>query len=355
MKRYLSISILALIGLLLALIFHNLIGVRKDFFNELWGPAFLLLHRQNPYDTSPLKADLAPIWLPMAKGLFLPLGWLRADVAAKIWFLFSILVLLFTARLVLKDEKSPWVIALSGLFVSFFPPTIHHFVLGQFSLFATLCLLLATKWAQARRDWLAAFSLALALTKPQLGLFAAVGLGIFYFQRGAWRDVLLFYTKTFFSALLLSLPLFLVSPGWPFTWRANLRANPSTWAQPSLFLFASGAEKFWSIFLAIFSGLILCILIWQKQAPLPAMEWTLAITPIFAPYIWSWDFVLLLPLWVSTFAKTNLRNKIILSFAYLLGWAGMFYAQIQGNGNNQFFWWVPLWFAGVPVILSKEA
>ncbi|MGC8856854.1 MAG: glycosyltransferase family 87 protein [Anaerolineae bacterium] len=351
MKRYLPTFILLLIGLLAVMSFHRIVGGRKDFFNELWGPAFLLVHGQNPYDTSPLQTDLAPVWFPMAKGLFFPLGWLPADFAAQIWFLFNLIALLFIVALTLKDERSPWVIALSGLFAFFFPPTIQHFVLGQFSIFAMLCLLLATKWAQARRDGLAAFCLAMALTKPQLGLFAAIGLGIFYFQRNAWQGVFAFYAKTFFSAVLLSLPLFLVSPDWPATWLANLRANPSSWAQPSLFLLASGTWKIWSIFIAFFSGLILCILIWQKQAPLAAMEWMLAITPIFAPYIWSWDFVLLLPLWISTFAKTNTRNKIILFFAYLLGWAGMFSSQIYGNGNNQFFWWAPLWFMGILTLM----
>jgi len=355
MKRALSLLMLSLPGLLIALIFAPLVGVRKDFYNEIWGPVFLLLHGQNPYDTSPLKADLAPLWLPMAKGLFFPFGWLQPDTAASIWFFLNIIALLLVTWLALKDETSPWLSGLAGLFVYFFPPVIHHFVLGQFSIFAMLSLLLAVRLAQAKQDWPAAFGLALALTKPQLALFAAIGLGAFYFRQNRWRGLLLFYSKTLFVAFLLSLPLFLAFPAWPFTWLANLRANPSTWAQPSIFLIASGAWKTWAILFALSLGLLLCVRIWRKQAPAAAMEWTLAITTLFAPYIWSWDFVLLLPLWLSTFARSGTRNKIMLFIVYLLAWGGMFSAQRYGDGNNQFFWWVPLWFVGWLAFLSPWA
>ena len=52
---------------------------RKDFYNELWGPAYLLVNGQSPYDTPILDPVLPAVWLPMAIGFFFPLGWLPKD------------------------------------------------------------------------------------------------------------------------------------------------------------------------------------------------------------------------------------------------------------------------------------
>ena len=151
MKRYSSLLMLVWVALFAVLVIKNIVSVRKDFYNELWGPAHFLVNRQNPYDTASLKPDLPAVWLPMAISLYSPLGLLDASTAAYVWFLFNALSLCVIVWLVVKDEKSLWVALVAGLFAYFFPPVIKHFVLGQFSIIVLLCLLLAAKSAELTR------------------------------------------------------------------------------------------------------------------------------------------------------------------------------------------------------------
>jgi hypothetical protein len=343
--------VLALAALSVPFVLGDVVQLRMDFYNEIWAPTHLLVHGESPYDTSSLNPGLPPIWFPMAKGLFAPLGWLNETTATYLWFLFNITELLGIMVLALGDSKPPWIAGLTGLFVYFFPPTINHLVLGQFSITAAFSILLAAKFTERRRDWLSAFLLALALTKPQLGFFAAIGLGFFYFDLMRWRGVAAYFTKVFCMALVLSLPLFLVSPAWVTDWLANMQGNP-VWAHPSIFIVLSGSWNTLGVGIGLLIGIIVCVYAWKIYKPGTAMQWTLGLTTLISPYIWSWDFVLLLPLWISTFSQTNQRNKIILGFVYLIGWAGMVFSQIKANGNNQAFWWVPLWFVGAIAVIT---
>jgi hypothetical protein len=351
MKRYSSILILVLISALSAVIFQNTVGARKDFYNELWGPAYLFVHGNNPYDTLSLNPVLPAVWLPMGIVFFAPLGWLNETAAAQTWYLINVVELFVVLWLALGDSKSALTAGLAGLFAFFFPLTINHFALGQFSITAMLGLSIAAKFAEKKKDWLAAFLLALALTKPQLGFFAAIGLGFFYFTSSGPRGAIQFYAKTFCVALILCLPFFIASPAWIQSWLANMQRNPS-WAHPSIFLMLGGNWKNVSFGIALLAGIAATLFAWKKNSPEPAMQWTLGATAIFTPYIWGWDFVLLLPLWISTFARAHWKNKIFLTVVYLLAWAGMLFSQISANGNNQAFWWVPLWFMGAIAIMK---
>jgi hypothetical protein len=66
--------------------FDLIVQPRKDFYNELWGPAHLLVRGESPYDTSSLNADLPAVWPPMAIGVFAPLGWLSEKTASRLAF-----------------------------------------------------------------------------------------------------------------------------------------------------------------------------------------------------------------------------------------------------------------------------
>jgi hypothetical protein len=82
------------------------------------------------------------------------------------------------------------------------------------------------------------------------------------------------------------------------------------------------------------------------------MMWSLGITTIVTPYVWSWDFVLLLPIWMYTFIQGGWKRRTLLLIFYAVAWYGMALIQAQESSNNQYFWWVPLWFIGTLALLT---
>lgn len=345
-KRRLSILILAGIACLAAAAFWGLGGARKDFYNELWAPAHLLVQGENPYDTSSLESDLPPLWLPPAVGVFAPLGWLPEGIATQVWLLVSLAALALTVWLCLEKWGSIPVLLLAALTVFLFPPALNHLALGQFSIISTLGCLLAALCAERKRPWAEAFLLALALAKPQLAFLAALGLGFHTLRQEGFASLLRFGLRTGAAFLLLSLPVILVHPGWLQDLSVNLRSNPD-WPHPSLFTFLRTAVGAWAFplwGLVLLGGISACWRLWKTLPPKAAMPWTLALTVPLAPYIGSWDFVLLLPLWVWIFSRVGWKRRFFLLAAYLAGWAGMAAIQLSSDFSNLRFWWVPFWF-----------
>lgn len=354
LKRFdtaVSVPVLLLITLFFVSIYWPRIIARTDdfstdFYNELWGPTRLLTKGQSPYHTASLNPILPAVWLPMVIGVFSPLGLLNAEIAARVWFIVNVLELLLMIGWSLRGKWTVYSTVLVGFLVFFFPPVLNHILLGQFAITAIVCLLASAHFAEKRNDWLAAFLLALGLAKPQLGILAVFGLGVHYFRIGGFKLLLRFGAQTFLAAVLMSLPLFIAYPAWIPDWIASAQSN-YTWIQPSLFstltqFFGASGTIPWA--LVALGGCIICLHIWKNNPPLPAMTWSLALTLIISPYLWSWDFVLLLPLWVETFAEANWKRKIFLFVTYLIGWLGFAYVQHLPDSSNDMFWWFPLWF-----------
>ncbi len=346
---WLRIGLLALMTCLAAAVFWNLGSGRRDFYNELWAPAHLLVQGKNAYDTSSLGTELPPLWLPPALGVFTPLGWLPEEAAGRVWLLLSLAALALTVSLSLRRESSFSSLLLAALLAFFFPPVVNHLALGQFSILASLCCLLAARCAVQSRPWPEAFLLSLALGKPQLAFLAAAGLGFYHFRQEGLPGAARFGLRVGVAALMLSLPVILLSRGWLASLAAGFAVNPA-WPHPSLFTFiqvlaGAWAWALWGLVAA--AGVYACWRLWHVLPPLEAMAWTLALTPVLAPYIGSWDFVLLLPAWVLVFSRADAKRQVFLLLAYLAGWAGMAAVQLSADFSNWRFWWVPLWSLGV--------
>jgi hypothetical protein len=210
-------------------------------------------------------------------------------------------------------------------------------------------------FADKRRDWLAAFFLALALSKPQLGILALFGLSFFYFRRGGFGDLFRFGMQTALVSLVLTLPLFIFHPAWIPDWIKSMQSN-YTWMHPSLFSifrqFLGGwGTLLWAALLMI--ALVITHQLWTKLSAPIAMLWSLGITTIVTPYVWSWDFVLLLPIWMHTFTQADWKRKAFLLLIYATAWYGSAIIQAQAGSQNQSFWWVPIWFIGM-LALAKD-
>lgn len=350
-----SILVFALIGSLFALLFGNFVKPRMDFYNELWGPAYLLVHGQSPYETSSLNSNLPAAWFPMAIGFFFPLGWLSEHPAQQVWFIFSLVELCAVIFIAQGNGRTLYSSAALALLCLFFPSTLYHFYIGQISITVTLCLILAMHLIQSDRHWLASFFVALAFSKPHLAFLAALGFSFHYYRQGKWKGMTAFWGRTLIWALALCLPLFIAYPNWIPDALHAMSQNP-IWSYPSLFVLFERFFGSWGYLLWIFTSIITIWInqsLWKKFQPIHATYWSLALAPLVSPYVGSWDFVILLPLLICTFVSIDWKRKIILILFYALAWIQMAQIQKLEVSHNHYFWWVPLWFLGLSALLTN--
>lgn len=318
--------------------------VTGDFRSNLWATSNLLVHGASPYAVKSLFPRMNALWLPMAIGTLFPLGWLSEADATRLWFIWNALALCGILSFALEWRKIPPLPLISiVLLACLFPPTITHFQLGQFSLTAILSLLLALWLVRARRDWPAAFFLALAFTKPQLAALFAIGLAVYYARQWGARGAILLALKTLLWVFVMTIPLFLADPAWPIGLVDNFHQNPS-YMTPSLYYQLQAA---WGgpglILWAVLGVLALAInsAIWERLDPTEAAAWSLALTALVSPYIWTWDFVLLLPLLAFQAVRFGIGQRLVLLLGYAFYWLWILQVASGAPAGNEQFWWVP--------------
>lgn len=351
--QYSSAFVLALTASVLGFLFWKLALPRMDFYNELWGPAFLLTRGQSPYDTASLAPDLPAAWFPMAIGFFFSLGWLSEESALRVWYVFNILEIALLVYLAQGNRLALQNTAALALFCFFFPPTLNHINLGQFSITATLCWTSAVYFLERDKRWAAAFLTALALSKPHLGALALLGLAYRDYLYCGFRAAFSFWAKILAACLVLCLPLFAAYPNWIPDAIVSMGSNPP-WAYPSLYILFERFLGNWGRLLWGFTALIALgvnFWLWKKLQLREALYWSLALTPLATPYIGSWDFVILLPLLILTYINADWKGKVFIWAAYVAAWYGMAQVQMQEISHNHFFWWVPLWFLGISAVV----
>ena len=337
-----------------AAIYWNLLPPRKDLYNELWGPVYLLIQGKSPYDTASLNPVLPAAWLPMSIGFFAPLGWLSEEVALRSWFLFSLVEIALVILLVRQSNRSVANLFLVSIFAFGFPSTIYHLLLGQFSITTTLSVVMALFLILKEKHWLGAFLLALGLSKLHLMTLPMLGLSLFYFHRSGIKSVFAFWGRVFAACLVLCLPLFIAYPNWIPDAIQSMTSN-APWAFPTLqkffvYTFGSFGMVLWGI--SIVLTVLLSIFLWKRLDTVSATFWNLGLALLISPYIGSWDFVTLLPLWLHTFLPASRRWKVFMAVSYGIAWFLM--ARIQGleESHNHYFWWVPLWFLATSAIVT---
>lgn len=352
---YASVLALGMVAFFSGWLFWRLITPRMDFYNELWAPAWQLVHGASPYDTSVLDANLPAAWFPMAIGLFFPLGWLPETLALQVWFIFNILALCLLILLLQEAGRSAFLAFLLALFCFFFPPVLYHLILGQITVTVTLSLILATRFMLRDRRWVSAFFVALALSKPHLVILPILALSLYVHRREGLRGMLSFWVRVLLCSLALCLPLFVAYPNWIPDAISSMASNP-IWLYPSLFIVYQRAFPGWEVLLwGLTVALVLLFgwRLWKRLSLMDAVCWSLALSPLISPYVGSWDFVVLLPLLFLAFVDAGWKRRGILILAYLLAWVGMALVQVQPSSDNHFFWWVPLWFIIIIALLRR--
>ena len=298
MKLYFLLVIALIASVLFVLFFRYTPG--WDFRNNLWAPAYLLSHQQSPYHIQVLFDNSTAIWLPMSIGLLFPLGLLPLQQAYNLWLLLNIVALFFIVYYSFHSGRKISVFLGIILLMILFRPTLGLLDLGQFSLIACFLFLVIIQFDDKLHPFIIGVLLAVALTKPQLAMFFIPSYSILYAKEKGVKNLLLLWLYIGTGMLITSLPVWILHPAWLPDFIANLQQNPD-WMQPNLYaLFSQYLRNFQTPVMVIFfiSGMAINLLLPFWLPKKPALLWSLALTTIFSLYLWSWDFVLLYPLFI---------------------------------------------------------
>lgn len=320
-----------------------------DFRNNLWAPAYLITQRESAYNINLIFNDSNSIWFPQVIGLFFFLGFLPQYLAANTWLILNIALLLVLIRYLIRQPDHKKIkslyLGLLVLSVFLFPPTIRHLVLGQVDILLMMSLIAGVYSIERQQLILGGFLFALALVKPQHCIVVLPSAFIYLlFAKRALRDGLKVFIATCFFVILQTAPLWFSGSIWVNDFLSNLQKNPD-WAQPSIFSIlhnSLGAIGF-AFWLIIYATIIVInFQIWSKNKPEKAVLWSLASTAIISPYLWSWDFVLLLPLFIDTIIRlSNTLSKLILLTFYIICFFGSIFALQSGTASDEVLWWFP--------------
>lgn len=361
MKQTKSIVIIASVILVLALcIVYSArfrLPIGWDLRNNLWGPAFLLTHDGSPYAVNLLFDNSNAVWFPMLIGLLFPLGWLTQNQVAGIWMVGNVASLFIICWLVSGKPRPPLTtFALTAACVLVFPATITHLLQGQFTIIAMLLLWLVARDVNKNNFVFKGFVIAMALTKPQLSLLVLPGLVIAHARISGFKATLRFIGSTCLWIPLLLTPLWLVYPGWTADFIMALQRNQVSWAQPSLYSLlplwlGTAGLLIWGMLAS--GGFVINIWVWLNRRPETAVLWSMALTTLVSPYIWSYDFVLLAPLAVHTAFWANTSTaKMIMGIGYAISWGATVWIRLSTDNSDSRFWWVTWLFIAVTCVAA---
>ncbi|HEY9124131.1 MAG TPA: glycosyltransferase family 87 protein [Bacteroidales bacterium] len=342
------IFIMILVVAVILFVRSSVVPVMSDFEINLWRPTHLLLNGLSPYRTELFFDGLRPIWFPQIIGLFLPLGALPVQIASNIWFLISLVAL--AAQLIIFARKagvSPVFFAASAIVIALFPSTVTYFRLGQISLLVCTFFTFLAFYHDKMKPGLLGFLLAVSLVKPQLTvIFLPVFTVILWRKNGAFV-VLKTILWTILWFFLLITPLFIFYADWSSAFFRNLIENPS-WAYPTLYtltreVFTQKSLPIIITGLYLLFGIGLMLAKAKKMSEKEAMLWSLALTPVFSPVVWSWDFVFMYPLTVYLAYDHKFRvSKNIISIGFVICLV-LYITMVQrGYYYDEYSMWVPI-------------
>jgi hypothetical protein len=343
--QFVVMGSLVIVGLIfLGWLMNNLTLGGWDFRHNLWAPVSLLVQGKSPYNIKPIAPDGGAVWFPVVIGLFFPLGWISFSYASVLWLVLSISLVVILVIIAANGEK-PRILPFSlGLLIIFLHPrVIAHLQLGQYTIFAVISFLLATYVLTKGKLFWTAFFVAIALAKPQLGFLIVPGIAIACFHSGGIKSTAKYISYLIAITVLFSIPLFIGYWNWIPDFISALQQNPG-WVQPSLLSVLENRLGTPGILIWFITALIFSFIngwIWYRLPPTDAIYWSLALTPLVTPYIWSWDFVMIMPLFVRTLYQiSRIPSYFVLLGGYAVSWWLMFQIIMQTNGDDQYFMWV---------------
>ncbi len=334
-------------------IFSSILPISSDFENNLWRPSYLLLHKMSPYKTDVMFDGLKPIWFPVIIGLFFPLGAIPLYVASNLWFIFGVLCLFLMVAIAAREFNVKTIfIAIFVIAIILFPSTLAHFKLGQVTLFITMLLLLLIKYRTQLASSIIGLLLALSLIKPQLiVIFLPLYFYCLYRAEGLRKLLwVVFYTAVW--VLVFTIPLFVLYPNWIPDFLKNLSNNPF-WSYPTPYAYFQDifSIKVTAMVLAgiyLLGGIGIALVLSHRLNSNEVLLWSLALTPVFSPVIWSWDFVLMYPLMLHLAFNRRIKstsNIVIIGYGICL--TLFILMKNLEYTNDKYAVWVPLFLIGI--------
>ncbi len=342
---YLTVG-LFLFSFVVAVVVATVPSSTWDFRNNLWGPTHLLLSGRSPYRIDQLFEGSNSVWLPTAIGAFLPLGSLPLSQASMLWSMASLAALVMCVAAASRMEK-PYPLWLAcALLASFLlPSTVSHFQWGQFTLLALLLsMCVAEMLERGWKLWAVALALVLSATKPQVVLLLGVGVAVWVLRTHGLLGIVRLVMWGIGWAALLVAPLFVLFPAWIEGMLWAFERNPG-WLHPSSLVIlrqwiGDAGVIVWGVMLA--AAVVITAMLWLRIRPTLAVIWTMALTLLVTPYMWSYDFVLLLPMMTFTlFQVQRLLARLLWVVVYGLIWWQFFSLRLNSSNSDEIYWWVP--------------
>ena len=288
----------------------------SDDFVPFWTGGRLNLNGENPYDPNnverlqvaaggqpsgdyTISIMLNPPW---AVTMVMPFGIFNYQISRLVWLLFSVVIILISSQLLWLiysgSARYRWI---AILVVFCFAPSITVLEVGQITPLVLLGLSGFLYFEiKHRNDWLAGIFLVLASIKPQAAYIFWIVLLFWVIYQRRWRILL----GGLLGISILTSCTVIFNPQVITQYISSLRSYQITdWANPTigayLRYFIFGISKYWLQFIPPLLGLIWIIYHWYRNyrtwdwvSELPII---LLISQITAPYIWTYDLVILFP------------------------------------------------------------
>jgi uncharacterized membrane protein len=226
------------------------------------------------------------------------------------------------------------------------PPTLIHLALGQV-VFLCILLLLAAGTAVERDRFVLAGLCFVPIAKPQIGLLVVPGLVLVAYRAGGFKGALKLVGTAALVDAVCTLPLWIGYPNWVETFVRNYRTNPD-FLQPSLHTWLRlwlGESAGWVGFgLFVMVLLWINLRLWWRYPVSEALPWSLALTGLASPYVWTYDFVLFLPLVLQTLTRQRQRSsRLVWVLGFSLLWALTVGVRLVTDMSFHWHAWMP-WF-----------
>lgn len=335
--------------------------LRQSDFVEYWIVARLFLSGANPYSASEvfhLERQLhlstrARAWMmfnpPAALTVVVPFGLLPFPVAVGIWFALQFAIVFVSSfwlwRIYRGPDRFRWLaIALPGIFL----PVSVALLDCQITPFVLLGVVAFLHFAEARAYAPAGAALALLALKPQLCLPLACVVLLWCVRERTWQLA----AGCAAATAVLLVPVW-ARPGLVSQYREIIPRicddNAPAWG--GLLRATFGYQRVWLQYLPVIPGLAWAVLYWKKYRS--SWDWKqhlpmlLLAGYITSPYAWTYDEVILLPVFISAavfvLAERDWRFARRVFGFYILINLAMFALNIIGLRDVWFLWNVPVW------------
>ena len=354
------IAFLLIAGLMpaIALYVPNTLPAHSDF-SAIYNTDLALVHGVPIYDLRAVESlavkasGIPPEKFFLARFPYPPwyalstfyLGLLPAKAAATLWFELN-LVMLFLSIWFLTDGWSPRLRLIAFPLALFFLPVLGALSVGQYDLPVLLGISLLVYSLRKENAALTTLGAALLTFKPHIGALILLSALIHLILRGdnfgrrALRSILI-------AGVLLFLVGFIADPAWPVSYpnmllnyqnEGNVTACSECASLPvwlSRWFFDGSLTKAAMIAVVFLIALVLLfasVRIALLNSPALLLTSALVVTLLVSPYLYNYDFILLLvPFAVLINSSRNFMNHIVVIACYLVPTFAIAFLGRHGN------------------------